>query len=121
MTNFEKLMTKWDIIKKLSNCSAILGYDEQVGMPQNGFSYRSDISSLLSTMIAKNLNSRRFLKLIDACKNDSLTLDQTIILSDIEDTVKFSNRIPVRLHGQLSKMASVCHSEWEKVKRGQGD
>lgn len=121
MTNFEKLMTKWDIISKLSNCSAILGYDEQVGMPPNGFSYRSDISSLLSTMIAKNLNSRRFLKLIDACKNDSLTPDQTIILSDIEDTVKFSNRIPVRLHGQLSKMASVCHSDWEKVKRGQSD
>lgn len=121
MTNFNKLMKLWEDIVKVSTMSAILGYDEQVGMPSNGASYRGDLSSFISTMIAKKLQSKKFLSLIDLSKNESLSEDQKIILNDIEECVKYSNRIPVKLHGKISKQSSVCHSEWEKVKQGHSD
>jgi len=117
MSNFEKLMKMYNVIAKLGTTSAILSYDQQVNMPEAGAEYRGDVLEMISISIAKQLKSTKFNKLLQSCLSDSsLSPDQMLIVKDIDNSTKFSNRIPVSLHGKLSKAQSKCSAEWEKVK-----
>lgn len=118
MRNFEKLMKLNSEITKLGSNYSILSYDQQVNMPQNGSEYRGELLEMLSINIAKKLKSKKFNQLIEDClKDSSLTSDELIIVKNIEEYTKFSNRIPVSLHGKLSRISSQCNSEWELVKK----
>jgi len=118
MRNFEKLMKIESELTKFGNTYSILSFDQQVNMPSNGSEYRGDLLELLSVTLAKKMKSKKYTDLIQASLIDpETTADELIIVKRIEETTKFSNRIPVSLHGQLSKIQSQCSSEWEKVKK----
>lgn len=118
MRNFEKLMKIDSEITKFGNTYSILSFDQQVNMPANGAEYRGDLLELLSVTIAKKMKAPTFLKLIEATLSDPTTTpDEKLITERIQEATKFSNRIPVSLHGKLSKIQSQCSSEWEKVKK----
>jgi carboxypeptidase Taq len=109
-------MKEYKEICKISTATSILSFDQQVNMPSNGSEYRAEVLETLSLIVAKKLKSKEFLSLLQKAKEDYSDADKTIILNDIEESVKFSNRIPLKLHGKLSKLSSKCNSEWEKVK-----
>lgn len=110
-------MKEYKEICKLSSAACIVSFDQQTSMPSNGSEYRGDVLETLSLAVAKKLKSKKFLSLLQKAKEEvALDVDKTIILNDIEESVKFSNRIPLKLHGKLSKLSSKCNAEWEKVK-----
>lgn len=117
MRNYENLMKMYSEINKISAAYSILSFDKQVNMPVNGSEYRGDVLELLSVTIAKKMKSKKFVKLIEDTLTDlETTPDERFIVSRIQEQTKYSNRIPVSLHGQLSKIQSQCSSEWEQVK-----
>lgn len=118
MRNFEKLMKLYNEITKIAVTGSVLSYDQQVNMPENGAEYRGGLLEMLSIDVAKKIKSKKFNSLISEClKDPSTTADEMLIVKDIEETAKYSNRIPVSLHGKLSKVGSQCSAEWEKVKK----
>lgn len=118
MRNFEKLMKIDSELTKLSTTCSILSYDQQVNMPPNGSEYRGDILELLSTTLAKKMKSKKFVSLIEATIADpETTPDELLITKRIQEATIYSNRVPVSLHGKLTKIESQCSAEWEKVKK----
>jgi carboxypeptidase Taq len=117
LNDYEKLMKLNYEIVKLCSCSSVLSYDSQVSMPSNGSNYRGELMEMLSMQIAKSMKSKDFLVLLDKVhSNKNLDDNQRLIVDDIHNDVKFSNRIPVKVHGKLAKMLATCNNEWERVK-----
>src|SRR5574344_2052286 len=115
LNDYQKLMKFHDELTKMSSCVNVLSYDSQVSMPSNGSDYRGELMEMLSIKIAKSMKSKEFLTLLDKIYNDNRYQgDERVIVNDMFDDVKFSNRIPVKLHGQSAKMLAKCNSEWEK-------
>ena len=122
MTKFELLQKKTAEITKFSAALSVLSYDQQVAMPPSGAEYRGELMETLSVHTAKMMQQKSYLKLLDEVNSDpSLSIDERIIVTDIADSVKFSNRIPVKLHGKLAKIGSQCQAEWENVKAKKSD
>lgn len=117
LNDYQKLMKFHNELTKMSSCVNVLSYDSQVSMPSNGSDYRGELMEMLSIKIAKSMKSKEFLNLLDKIYNDNRYQgDERVIVNDMFDDVKFSNRIPVKLHGKSAKMLAKCNSEWEKVK-----
>lgn len=117
MRNFDKLVLINNEIQKLYSCATILSCDTQVNMPRNASDYRSEVMEMLSIKMAKEKQHKKYKDLIELVKNDStISTDERIIVESIDESVKFSNRIPVKLHGKLQKMITKCNTEWEQVK-----
>lgn len=121
MTYYDRLIALDSEINKIGNCASILHFDMATAMPPSGSEYRGSLMEMLSITSAKMMKSKKFLETIGQAKGENLSDIQRINLADIEDSVKFSNRIPVSLHGKMAKSASECHAEWELVKAGGKD
>lgn len=130
--NFEKLMKHYNQFNKMGQIGSILSFDQQVNMPSSGSEYRGELLELVSINLAKSLKSGRLNGLIHHAKheaNQEIIVEELkeeannhlLIIEDIEESVKFSKRIPVSLHGKLSKLQSKCNAEWEKVKTKQAN
>jgi carboxypeptidase Taq len=121
MTYYDRLIALDSEINKIGSCASILHYDMATSMPPAGSEYRGGLMEMLSITSSKMMKAKKFLKAIELAKAEPLTEDQKINVADIEDAVKFSNRIPTTLHGKLARSASECHAEWELVKSGGKD
>ena len=114
MTKFDLLQKKTAEITKFATVLSVLSYDQQVSMPPSGSEYRGELMETLSMHTAKMQQQKGYLKLLDAVNSDPiLSSDERIIVTDIADSVKFSNRIPIKLHGKLAKIGSQCQAEWD--------
>lgn len=116
MSYYNQLLKLNSEIQKLASLSSVVSFDQQVNMPSNGSEYRSEILETVDTQIAKALKSKKFLNILSKVRTEDLTVEQKAVVSDIEETVKYSNRIPIKIHSKLSKLQSKCYAEWEKVK-----
>lgn len=127
MSKFDILMKQYNEIVKIGAASSIISFDQQTNMPPSGVEYRGSVLEVLSLQIAKALKSKKFLSAISVAKDEVYrestveekkveSAERLLIIEDIERSVKFSNRIPLKIHGKLSKLSSKCNSEWEKVK-----
>lgn len=121
MSNYDKLIALDSEINKIGACASILHYDMATAMPKAGAEYRGGLMEMLSITSSKMMKAKKFLKAIELAKSEELSEDQKVNVADIEDAVKFSNRIPTTLHGKLARSASECHAEWELVKAGGKD
>lgn len=110
-------MKMYSKIEKISNAISTLSFDQQVNMPLGGAEYRGEVIEELSMQIAKTYKSKKFLSLLDKSINEvTIGSDEHLILKDIEEGVKFSNRIPLKLQSKITKLQIKCNVEWEKVK-----
>lgn len=127
MSKFDILMKRYEEISKIGSAISIVSFDQQTNMPVSGAEYRGSVIEALSLQIARALKSKAFLSAISMAKDEVyreftveekkvLAAEKLIIIEDIERSVKFSNRIPLKIHGKLSKLSSKCNAEWEKVK-----
>ncbi len=115
MTAIEDLDAYFKKLRRLSYISSLLGWDQEVNMPEGSAKGRSEQIALISEIYHKKLISEKTGKLIKAAeKQDDLNLIESAYVREARRKYDKAVKIPVELSVEISKAASLGQEAWKK-------
>lgn len=120
MSRFDERYAELVVLLKeaavLGSCSAVLGWDEQTGMPPGGSESRATQLSMLAGLIHQRTSSPRLGEVLEELEGDAKTLpaDDTRA-ANIRDARRNYNRatkLPQRLVEEISRTVSLAQQQW---------
>ncbi|MDD5650985.1 MAG: carboxypeptidase M32 [Candidatus Nanoarchaeia archaeon] len=98
----------------LGEISALLGWDHQVYMPEQGDNSRSKQITLISALIHKKLNSEELFNAVKRLKNKKI--GNKVMINRLYKSISKSRKLPSKFIEELSKEISLAHLAWKKAK-----
>lgn len=113
-----------DFIKKelkelylLRRSGALLGWDQQVNMPEKGAETRSEILALLSKLIHERFTSEKLFKAVERVRKMNLKGDDKLMIKRLYKDLIKSRKLPVDFVEEMSKAESIGFSKWQEAKK----
>ncbi|MBD3254644.1 MAG: carboxypeptidase M32 [Candidatus Lokiarchaeota archaeon] len=105
-------------LTRLRYISSLLGWDQQVNMPDGSTQGRSEQIALMESIYHKKLISRKTGDLIKSVEKESdLGLIEYALLREAKREYERAIKIPKELIVEIAKTASLGHQAWEEAKR----
>ncbi|MEQ1932679.1 MAG: carboxypeptidase M32 [Fimbriimonadaceae bacterium] len=113
----EKLLEKWFDINALMKASTIMGWDQQVLMPDGGTEARSAHQAILSRMIHERITSDEFRRLAeDLYANSERGSDDHVMARASLREIRARLALPASLVERKSKVSSDAYSTWRRAR-----
>ncbi len=101
----------------LNQGNALLGWDEEVYLPEKGVHSRSEQSSFLSKLSHEAFTSEKFFESLKKLrKSDLLEKDKVMVEKLYKDVVK-SRKLPSSFVRELSKEISLAGDAWRRARK----
>jgi len=118
MNPIEELKKKFSEITRLNHIRALLGWDEQVNLPNGSFGGRAEQSALMSKIVHERLISDKIGNLIKECeKLDNLDLTDAAFIREAKRDYDQEVKLPTKLVEEISKTASLGHAKWVEARK----
>ncbi|MEF8852905.1 MAG: carboxypeptidase M32 [Haloarculaceae archaeon] len=103
-------------VSYLSDAGGVLGWDQQVTMPEGGTPARSKQSAALSSVHHDLLTDERVGEWLDDLDGADLTADQQAVVREVRREHERAARVPEELVSEISETASNALPVWEQAK-----
>ncbi|PSP56324.1 carboxypeptidase [Halobacteriales archaeon QS_1_67_19] len=106
-------------VKRLTNVSkagGVLGWDQEVMMPEGGTPARSKQRSALSTVSHELLTSDEMADLLDELEGEDLNADREAVVREIRRQHDRAGRVPQDLVEEISEVSSEAMPVWKEAK-----
>ncbi len=117
-------MNDLDFVKKhqkeiilLSSAGVLMGWDQQVYMPELGSDSRAKTSSLVSSLIHEKIADDDFFKALKRLKKEDLKKEDKIMVERVCKDVEKTRKLPKEFVEELSEIESLGFSAWQKAKK----
>ncbi len=113
----EKLLEKWFDINALMKANTIMGWDQQVLMPDGGTEARSAHQAILSRMIHERITSDEFQRLAqDLLTNSEPGSDDHVIARTSLREIQTRSALPASLVERKSRVSSDAYATWRRAR-----
>ncbi|WP_255170663.1 carboxypeptidase M32 [Natrononativus amylolyticus] len=113
---YEELTDRYEQIVYLGHAGMVLGWDQQVMMPEGGAPARAKQSAALSAARHDLLTDEAFGELLEACEAADLTDEQAAVVREIRRSYERSVNVPPELVSELSEHQSESQQTWKEAK-----
>ncbi|WP_435127095.1 carboxypeptidase M32 [Halobaculum sp. D14] len=113
---YEELTERLKRINAVQSAGGVLGWDQQVMMPEGGTPARSKQLSVLSSVSHDMLTDDRTEELLDACEDLDLDDEQQAVLREARREYERAAAVPRDLVEQISEASTEALGAWEQAK-----
>ena len=113
---YADLLDRYERIASLQSASGVLGWDQQVTMPEGGTPARSKQQSTLSGLGHELLTDDEMGELLATLKDDDLSGEQAASVREIRREYRRADRVPQDLVEKISRASSEALPVWEEAK-----
>ena len=113
---FEELTDRYERYLCLGHGGMVLGWDQQVKMPDGGAPARAKQMGALSTVRHEQLTDEAFEELLGAVERDELDDEQRAIVREIRHSYERAASVPSELVQTLSEHRSESQPIWQEAK-----
>jgi carboxypeptidase Taq len=113
---YARLVEKVKRISNVQNAGGLLGWDQQVMMPEGGTPARSQQLSTLSAISHELLVEDETGELLDELESQNLDEEQEAVVREVRREYERAVRVPTELVQQISEASSDALPAWEKAK-----
>jgi len=118
MNAIEELKKEFSEIKRLNHIRALLGWDEQVNLPEGSFGGRAEQNALMSKIVHERLISDKIGRLIkEAEKSIDLNLIDSATLREAKRDYEQEVKLPTELVEEISKTGSLGNIKWVEARK----
>ncbi|WP_115865394.1 carboxypeptidase M32 [Halorussus litoreus] len=108
-----------DTVERLMNvghAAGVLGWDQEVMMPEGGTPARSKQRSALSTVRHELLTSDRMTEMLDELEDADLSDEQAAVVREIRREHDRKSRVPEELVEEISQASSEAMPVWQEAR-----
>jgi carboxypeptidase Taq len=113
---YANLLDQYERIASLQSASGVLGWDQQVTMPEGGTPARSRQQSTLSGLSHELLTDEEMAKSLTTLEDADLPGEQAASVREIRREYRRADRVPQDLIEEISKASSEALPVWEEAK-----
>jgi carboxypeptidase Taq len=115
-SRYDEFLDRVQRLEHLESAGGILGWDQQVMMPEGGTPARAKQRSALSTVTHDRLTSDDLAADLDALDEESLSDDQRAVVREVRRKHERAVRVPSDLVEETSRATSEALEVWERAK-----
>ncbi len=113
----KEILERYKTIWALNHASAVLSWDREVNMPEDGIGGRSLASAEIAKLIQKLMLDESFVKLIDRAEEEKDFTDvEKGIIRMLKRDLKFYRRVPPEVVAEFAKVTSEAFVAWRNAK-----
>lgn len=116
MEEIEKLKKKSQEISNLGNISGLLGWDQEVMMPENGITARKQQKKVLSGIKHDKITSTEIAELLANIDPKDLNEEERAIYREIKWSHDRSSKVSRELNQKISEKSSETVKVWQKAR-----
>ncbi|WP_423743300.1 carboxypeptidase M32 (plasmid) [Haladaptatus sp. SPP-AMP-3] len=115
-TTYEEFLGKVKRISNVQNAAGILGWDQEVVMPEGGTPARSQQRSALSAISHELLTDDEMGELLDELEGEDLDNEQAAVVREVRREYERATRVPGELVEEISRTTSEALPKWKKAR-----
>lgn len=118
MTKEQEFLAYLKEISLLNEAVGLAEWDSQTGMPEEGASYRAEVSSYLSGMAFEKATNNKMADFMTYFEENPTGLTEfgTMVFNKAKEDFDLNNNIPVDRFQAYAKLTSQAHSIWVKAR-----
>ena len=113
---YAELVERFERINGVQGAAGVLGWDQQVMMPEGGTPARSKQLSVLSSLGHELLTDDRTAELLDACEDLDATDQQAAQLREMRREFERADAVPTELVEEISETSTEALGAWERAR-----
>ncbi|WP_158058091.1 carboxypeptidase M32 [Halorussus halophilus] len=113
---YSAFLQKVKRLSNVSNAGMVLGWDQEVMMPEGGTPARSQQRSALSTLSHELLTSDEMGEMLDELEDEDLTDEQAAVVRETRRRYDRATKVPEELVEEISQTSSEAMPVWEEAK-----
>ncbi|WP_435151485.1 carboxypeptidase M32 [Haladaptatus sp. DFWS20] len=113
---YEEFLGKVKRISNVKNAAGILGWDQEVVMPEGGTPARSQQRSALSAIAHELLTEDEMGDLLDELESQELDDEQAAVVREVRREYERATRVPGELVEEISRTTSEALPQWKEAK-----
>ena len=113
---YDELLDKIQRISNVQNAAGVLGWDQQVMMPDEGTPARSKQLSALSAVSHDLLVDDEIGELLDELEAEDLDDEQAAVVREVRRSYEREVRVPTDLVEEISEISSEALPAWKEAK-----
>ena len=104
-------------IATLRSVEALLGWDEQVGLPAGGTTYRAEQASLMARLVHERLTDPLTGDMLAEVEAAALDDDQRVVIRELRKDYDRATKLPPTLVAEMSKAVVLSQAAWVEARR----
>jgi carboxypeptidase Taq len=121
MKDMEKLRRELSEMAKYGSALAVLGWDEQVYMPEEAREFRGEVMALMSADLHRRFTADNFVTLVKKLKEpqsfEKLSADEKVIVRETWRDLQKSLKIPSEFVEEFSKLTTQAFGAWVEARK----
>ncbi|WP_049971741.1 carboxypeptidase M32 [Haladaptatus cibarius] len=113
---YQELLDNVKRISNVKNAAGILGWDQEVVMPEGGTPARSQQRSALSAIAHELLTDDEIGELLDELESQELDDEQAAVVREVRREYERATRVPGELVEEISRTTSEALPQWKEAK-----
>ncbi|PSQ07861.1 carboxypeptidase [Halobacteriales archaeon QS_6_71_20] len=113
---YAELVERFERINGVQGAAGVLGWDQQVMMPEGGTPARSKQLSVLSSLGHELLTDDRTAELLDACEELDLDGERAAQLREMRREFERADAVPTGLVKEISEASTEALNAWERAR-----
>jgi carboxypeptidase Taq len=105
-------------LKHLGHIRALLGWDQQVYLPEKGASERAEQLEIISRLIHQRMTDSKFIGLVDSLAGDILSFgeEDQVNIRETKKQVDRERKLPESFVAEQTRVTAMCWSAWTKAR-----
>ena len=117
MSQMEELKEHSREITNLGNISGLLGWDQEVMMPEKGIQARKQQISILSGINHDKITSKKLEEILREIDSEELSKEDKAVYREIKRSHERASKVPRDLQQKISEKSSETVKIWQKAKK----
>ncbi|WP_348612763.1 carboxypeptidase M32 [Halobaculum rarum] len=113
---YAELVERFERINGVQGAAGVLGWDQQVMMPEGGTPARSQQLSVLSSLGHELLTDDRTAELLEEVESMDLDADQAALLREARREFERADAVPTELVEEISETSTEALGAWEQAR-----
>jgi carboxypeptidase Taq len=113
---YSEFIDRVERLTNVGNAAGVLGWDQEVMMPEGGTPARSKQRSALSTVAHEMLTADEMADLLDELEAEDLTREQEAVVREIRRKHDRAAKVPQDLVEEISEVSSEAMPVWKEAK-----
>ncbi|WP_277553960.1 carboxypeptidase M32 [Halobaculum limi] len=113
---YDDLVERFERINGVQGAAGVLGWDQQVMMPEGGTPARSKQLSVLSSVSHEMLTDEETADLLDACEDLDLDDEQEALVREARREYERAASVPTDLVEEISETSTEALGAWEQAR-----
>ncbi|WP_331236042.1 carboxypeptidase M32 [Natronorarus salvus] len=114
---YDDLLARYERVANLGHAAGVLGWDQQVMMPDGGTPARAEQLSTLSTVRHEALTSDGLSRAIDGAGNEELDDEERAVVREVRRQHERAASVPSDLVEELARTRAEATRTWREAKR----